>query len=100
MNITIGYLQQEIAFGRLKAHWHRLAKQIDMHVDNVPHIIAACCVLHNVCEIHHDSFNEEWLRDVDLDQHDNVPNTSTQSSTTGHGGDQIRTTLMDYFNQD
>jgi len=49
----------EIAFGRLKARWRRLAKQIDMDIDNVANIIAACCVLHNLCEIHHDSFNEK-----------------------------------------
>ena len=89
----------EIAFGRLKACWRRLAKQIDMDIDNVAHIIAACCVLHNLCEIHHDSFNEEWLQEVDLDQPD-VPSTSAQSSTTHRGGDQVRKVLLDYFNQD
>ena len=26
----------EIAFGRLKACWHRLAKKTDVHIDNVP----------------------------------------------------------------
>ena len=57
----------EIAFGRLKTHWCRLAKKLDIHIDIVPHIIAACCVLHSVCEIHHKSFNEEWLQEVDLD---------------------------------
>ena len=63
----------EIAFGRLKARWRRLSKQIDIHIDNVPHIIAACCVLHNVCEIHHDGFNEEWLQEfeVESDQPEN-----------------------------
>jgi len=35
----------EIAFGRLKACWRRLSKQIDMHIDNTPHVITACCVL-------------------------------------------------------
>lgn len=49
----------EIGFGRLKACWLRSAKQIDMHIDNVPYIVAACCVLHNGCEIHQDSFSEE-----------------------------------------
>lgn len=39
----------EIAFGWLKAHWCRLVKQVDMHIDNIPHIIVACCVLHNMC---------------------------------------------------
>lgn len=89
----------EIAFRRLKARWRRLAKQIDMGIDNVEHIIAACCVLHNLSEIHHDSFNEEWLQQIDLDQ-PGVPSTSTQSSTTLRGGDQVQKVLLDYFNQD
>ena len=69
----------EIAFERLKAHWRRLAKKIDMHVDIVPHIIAACCVLHNVCEINRKSFSEEWLQEVDSDQADSEPSTSMPS---------------------
>ena len=48
----------EVVFGHLKPRWQRLAQKINMHVDNVPHIIAACCVLHNVCEIHDDDFDE------------------------------------------
>ena len=72
-----------------------MAKQVDMHVDNVPHIIVACCILPNMCEIHHDSFNEEWLEGLNnLDQPEQ--RTSTESSA-GLGGDQIRAILMDYF---
>ena len=67
-----------------------------MHIDNVPHIIVACCVLHNMCEIHHDSFNEEWLQEIDLDQPEQ--HTSTESSTS-HGGDLIRTILLEYLDQ-
>jgi len=66
-----------------------------MDVDNVAHFIAVCCVLHNLCEIHHDSFNEEWLQEVDLDQPD-VPSTSTQSSTTRRGGDHVPKVYMLY----
>lgn len=87
----------EIAFGRLKARWRRLAKQIDMHIDNVPHIIVACCVLHNMCEIHHDNFNEEWLAEVNLDQPEQYSSTE---SPTGLGGDQVRNVLMEYFSQE
>ena len=91
----------EVAFGRLKARWRRLSKQIDMDIDNVPYIIAACCVLLNVCQIHHDGFNEEWLQEleVDLDQPEN--GVSTVASRIGHGsgGDLIRTLFVDYFNQ-
>ena len=50
--ISRGRVVVEIAFGQLKGRWRRLCKQIDMNIDNVPYIIAACCVLHNMCEIH------------------------------------------------
>ena len=90
----------EIAFGCLKARWHRLSKQIDIHIDNVPHIIAACCVLHNVCETHHDGLNEEWLQEfeTELDQPENGT-LAEASMSHGSEGNQIRTLLMDYFNQ-
>ena len=55
----------ENAFGHLKARWRRLTKRNDMNVENVPHIVDACCILHNVCEIHGDTFNEAWIADVD-----------------------------------
>ena len=42
----------ENAFGRLKARWRRLIKQNEMNVTNVPNVVVACCILHNMCEIH------------------------------------------------
>ena len=51
------------AFGRLKARWHRLQKQNDMFIENVSTIVASCCLLHNICQLHGDSFNSEWLND-------------------------------------
>ena len=84
----------EIAFGRLKARWRRLSKEIEMDVKNVPHVIAACCVLHNTCEIHGDSFNEEWLQEIDLmDQPDSAMNAQFPS----RAANDLRTTLMNYF---
>ncbi len=67
-----------------------------MHIDNVPYIVAACCVLQNVCEIHGDSFNKEWLQEVDLEQPNNQP-SSTASSGSRYGGDRVREALMEYF---
>ena len=68
-----------------------------MHIDNVPNVIAACCVLHNVCEVHGDTFNNDWLVDVSLDQPDNSAPSLSRPSTAG--GDRVRMILMDYFNQ-
>ena len=36
------------AFGRLKGRWRYLLKRMDYHIDNVPHVVAACVVLHNI----------------------------------------------------
>ena len=38
----------ENAFGRLKARWRRLLKHNDMNLSNIPTVVAACCILHNV----------------------------------------------------
>ena len=42
-------------------------KQNDMLVENVPNIVAACCVPHNICEIHGDMFSNEWMQAVNGD---------------------------------
>ena len=86
----------EIAFGRFKAQWKRLLKQNDMYVENVPNVVAACCVLHNICEIHGDTFNEEWLQDVIKE--DGSDHIGASSSKLGSGYD-IRKALMEYFTQ-
>ena len=64
--LSQGCVVVEIAFGRLRARWQQLSKKIDMHIKHIPNVILACCVLHNVCVIHNDTFNEEWLQDVDI----------------------------------
>ena len=64
---------------------------------SVPHVIAACCVLHNICEVHGDSFNEEWLEESDvLDQPDNDVNSQIHLGAES----DLHTVLMNYSNQD
>ena len=86
----------ENAFGRLKARWRRLMKRNDMHVDKIPTVIAACCVLHNMCEIHHQQFNDRWSLD-NGDQ--NVPQPQSRECHTDEGDEpkEIRDALMQYF---
>ena len=58
----------EIAFGRLKGRWRRLMKRNDMHVSNIPHVItAASSILHNICEIHREHFNDTWMQTGEVD---------------------------------
>ena len=51
----------ENAYGRLKGRCRCLLKRLDVHVNNVPVVVAACCVLHNICEVHSENFDNEWL---------------------------------------
>ena len=54
----------ENAFGRLKARWRRLLKQNEMEIRNVPNVVTACCILHNMCEIHNEVFDNDWLQEA------------------------------------
>jgi len=45
----------EIAFGRLKARW----EHNQMYVENVFNVTTAACILHNMCETHHE---HAWLQ--------------------------------------
>ncbi|KAK6487166.1 protein ANTAGONIST OF LIKE HETEROCHROMATIN PROTEIN 1-like [Huso huso] len=51
----------ECAFGRLKGRWRCLLKHNDHSIDNIPTVIAAYCVRHNLCESQSEEFLSEWL---------------------------------------
>lgn len=54
----------ERAFGILKARWRILLKRNDMKLSNTMRVISTCIVLHNMCIVHKDSFDETWLKDA------------------------------------
>ena len=58
----------KIAYGRLKGRRRRLMKRNDMRIENVPTVITAACILHNICEVHNESFNDSWLEDTSFPQ--------------------------------
>ncbi|XP_030649741.1 NACHT, LRR and PYD domains-containing protein 12-like [Chanos chanos] len=57
----------ENAFGRLRGRWRCLAKRNDVDISRMPDIVAACCVLHNVCEMNKENFLPEWTIDAAAD---------------------------------
>lgn len=59
----------ECAYGRLKARWQILNKRIDMKLENVPHMIYACFVLHNFCEENNMQIDDDHIqRQIELDR--------------------------------
>ncbi|XP_020097513.1 protein ALP1-like [Ananas comosus] len=40
----------EEAFARLKARWACLQKRTEVKIEELPAVLGACCVLHNICE--------------------------------------------------
>ena len=88
----------ENAFGRLKARWRRLLKQNDMEVRNVPNVVTACCVLHNVCEIHGEAFDNNWVQEAERMSHLSQPTATPHHDGADEGNPQaIRDTLVRYL---
>ena len=52
----------ECAFGRLKARWSILTRKMDLKLENIPIVVMACFVLHNFCEWHNDTIDQEAVR--------------------------------------
>uniref|UniRef100_A0A8C3T2E5 DDE Tnp4 domain-containing protein n=1 Tax=Chelydra serpentina TaxID=8475 RepID=A0A8C3T2E5_CHESE len=50
----------ECAFGRLKGRWRSLLTRSDLSETNIPIVIAACFVLHNLCESKGETFMAGW----------------------------------------
>ena len=59
----------ENTFGRWKGRFQKFLKRVDMQVQTLVTVVAASCILHNICELQNNSFLEEWQPDViPLDQ--------------------------------
>ena len=75
-----------------------LLKRLDVDVVDVPELVAACCVLHNICEVHGDGFDEEWIEGV-------VEGSDVTSSSTNNPAQPtadsvaIRDAFKHYFSQ-
>ncbi|MBA0622358.1 hypothetical protein Godav_007911 [Gossypium davidsonii] len=52
-NEKIGEIQKiaKEAFGRLKGRWCCLQKRTEVKLQDLPVVLGACCVLHNICEM-------------------------------------------------
>jgi hypothetical protein len=84
----------ENAFGRLKGRWRCMLKRMDFKLENVPHVVSACNVLHNMCELYGDNFLEEWTAHSSTDS---VSTPTAPSSTGSTVASDIRDAIMEYL---
>ena len=75
-----------------------MMKQNERNVSIASNIITACCILHNMCEIHGDTFNEEWLEDVNMEESDKTQSSATTTTSRNSGGvSMICSALVQYL---
>ena len=85
----------EAAFGRLKGRFRCLLKRVDTTLKYLPKKIAACVVLHNLCEMKDESFSEEWLNGIPDECCDSA--VAAERAPVDVGKDAIRNALVNFF---
>ena len=94
----------EHAFGLLRGRWRGLRNRLAVRVSEVPELVGACCILHNMCQLHGEGFERQWLEDNDEYESPNdprrqmTPNDPRPSVSHSVGsGDRIRSAFSEYF---
>ncbi|KAK4344331.1 hypothetical protein RND71_037425 [Anisodus tanguticus] len=80
------------AFMRLKARWSCLQKRTEVKLQDLPVVLGACCVLHNICEMRGEELSED-LR-FDLFDDEVVPENIVRSVNALQARDQIAHKLL------
>ena len=89
----------ECAFGRLKARFGSLRREINMNLKDISVVIHYCFILHNFCEIRQEAVSQN---DVLVARNYNVefqPETDTGYEVNNNeaGGKRIRNIFVKYF---
>ena len=69
-----------------------MLKRLDVDVGEVPEVVAASCVLHNICE-RYEEFSEEWLDGVECQGSE----CSSVAAQPQDSAVSIRDTLTSHF---
>ncbi|XP_064467486.1 uncharacterized protein LOC135378378 [Ornithodoros turicata] len=92
--LSVGSVIVEHAFGRLKSRWRCVLKRTYINYKFVPTLVAAVCVLHNICEESNEGINPSWAADMqDLER--TFPQPTRQSQADG-GNAAVRDALCAY----
>ncbi|KAL0410461.1 UNVERIFIED_CONTAM: protein ALP1-like [Sesamum latifolium] len=80
------------SFARLKGRWICLQKRTEMKLQDLPVVLGACCVLHNICEMMNEGLSPE-LR-FELFDDETVAENGVRSANALHARDQIAHKLL------
>uniref|UniRef100_A0A0D9YAZ5 DDE Tnp4 domain-containing protein n=1 Tax=Oryza glumipatula TaxID=40148 RepID=A0A0D9YAZ5_9ORYZ len=80
------------AFARLKARWACLQKRTEVKLQDLPVVLGACCVLHNICETRGEELEPE-LR-FELVDDETSPETPVRSEAAKRARDNIAHNLL------
>ncbi|KAK4337936.1 hypothetical protein RND71_042423 [Anisodus tanguticus] len=93
-NEKVGEIQKvaKEAFMRMKARWSCLQKRTEVKLQDLPVVLGACCVLHNICEMRGEELSQE-LR-FDLFDDEMVTENIVRSMNAVQARDQIAHKLL------
>ena len=93
-NEKIGEVQKvaKNAFARLKGRWSCLQKRTEVKLQDLPVVLGACCVLHNICELRGEKIDPELS--VDLVDDEAVPEVALRSVNSMKARDAIAHNLL------
>ncbi|KAF5743067.1 hypothetical protein HS088_TW09G01129 [Tripterygium wilfordii] len=80
------------AFMRLKGRWTCLQKRTEVKLQDLPVLLGACCVLHNICEMRNEEMDPE-LR-FELFDDEMIPEKNLRSATSIQARDHIAHNLL------
>ena len=89
----------ECAFGRLKARFDCLKREMDINLKELPAVIHSCFILHNFCEIRQEAVNQNGVLVAQNYDVEFQPETDTgyEINNNKAGDKRIRNIFFEYF---
>lgn len=93
-NEKIGEIEKvgKEAFARLKGRWSCLQKRTEVKLQELPVVLGACCVLHNICEMRNEEMDPELK--FELFDDEVIPDNNLRSMTSVQARDHIAHNLL------
>ena len=86
----------ENTFARWKGRFRKFLKRVDLTVNSITAVIAASCIIHNICELRRDNFLTEWLVGVG-DTEDPPTNNLSSGLQVERDASDIRDVFSQYL---